>query len=122
MTTITLPPDLEGRLADEASRRGTTPELLALDGLRRLFAPRPEDDRTGEPGTLFDFLAGYIGTVAGSAEPYSENCGRRFAEACAQLDYLEGRAARGSREAYDRVLSKVPAAPPLPGDERSAYN
>lgn len=105
MTTITLPPDLEGRLADEASRRGTTPELLALDGLRRLFAPRPEDNRTGEPGTLFDFLAGYIGTVAGSTEPYSE---------------LEGRAARGSRAAYDRVLSKVPAAPPVPGDERSS--
>ncbi len=33
MTTITLPSDLEGRLDDEARRRGTTPELLALDGL-----------------------------------------------------------------------------------------
>jgi hypothetical protein len=38
--------------------------------------------------------------------------------ACAQLDYLQGRAARGSREAYDRVLAKVPAADPMPGDER----
>jgi hypothetical protein len=28
------------------------------------------------------------------------------------------RAARGSREAFDRVLNKVPAAPPVPGDER----
>jgi hypothetical protein len=39
--------------------------------------------------------------------------------ACAQLEYLENRAARGSREAYERVLAKVPAAPPVPGDERS---
>ena len=35
--------------------------------------------------------------------------------ACAQLEYLENRAARGNRETYDRVLAKVPAAPPLPG-------
>jgi hypothetical protein len=35
----------------------------------------------------------------------------------AQLEYLEARAARGSREAYDRVLAKVPAADPMPGDE-----
>lgn len=39
--------------------------------------------------------------------------------ACAQMDYLETRANRGSREAYNRVLSKIPATPPLPGDERS---
>jgi hypothetical protein len=78
MTTITLPPDLESRLADEALRRGTTPERLALDGLRRLFAPRV--DQTAAD-TLFDFLAGHIGTVAGTAEPLFEDCGRRFAEA-----------------------------------------
>jgi hypothetical protein len=44
---------------------------------------------------------------------------REKLEASAQREYLEVRAARGSREAYDRVLSKVPAVPPLPGDERS---
>ena len=38
--------------------------------------------------------------------------------ACAQLEYLEARAARGSREAYQRVLAKVPAVEPVPGDER----
>lgn len=38
--------------------------------------------------------------------------------ACAQLDYLEARAARGSRDAYERVLAKVPAVEPVPGDER----
>jgi hypothetical protein len=36
----------------------------------------------------------------------------------AQLEYLEARAARGSREAYYRVLANVPAIAPLPGDER----
>src|SRR3954447_6649347 len=35
-TTITLPPDLEVRLGDEARRRGTTPELLANS------SPRPQ--------------------------------------------------------------------------------
>jgi hypothetical protein len=44
---------------------------------------------------------------------------REKLEACAELEYLEARAARGSREAFERVLSKVPAAPPVPGDERS---
>ena len=41
--------------------------------------------------------------------------------ACAQLEYLEARAARGSREAYQRVLAKVPAADPVPGDERRPH-
>jgi hypothetical protein len=35
----------------------------------------------------------------------------------AALD-LKSRAVRGSREACERVLAKVPAAAPLPGDER----
>ena len=38
--------------------------------------------------------------------------------ACAEMEYLEARAARGSRDAYKRVLAKVPAVEPVPGDER----
>jgi hypothetical protein len=38
--------------------------------------------------------------------------------ACAELEYLEGRAAMGSRKAYERVMRKVPAAAAVPGDER----
>jgi hypothetical protein len=38
--------------------------------------------------------------------------------ACAELEYLDARAARGSREDYKRVLAKVPAVEPVPGDER----
>jgi hypothetical protein len=41
--------------------------------------------------------------------------------ACAQLEYLEARAARGSREAYQRVLAKVPAVEPMPGDEQGPH-
>jgi hypothetical protein len=33
------------------------------------------------------------------------------------IDYLEDRASRGNRKAFEAVLAKVPAAPPLPGDE-----
>lgn len=80
MTTITLPPDLETRISEEASRRGTTPEVLALDGLRRLFPP--VSGPTAE-ATLLDFLQDHIGTLDGSAEPLSEDCGRRFAEGLA---------------------------------------
>lgn len=32
-------------------------------------------------------------------------------------EYLGERARRGSREKFDRVLSRVPDAEPLPGDE-----
>jgi hypothetical protein len=33
--------------------------------------------------TLYDFLADYIGTVEGSTEAFSEDCGRRFADGLA---------------------------------------
>lgn len=78
MTIITLPPDLEGRLTEAANRSGTTPELLAVESLRRLFPPIT--NQLAREGTLFDFLAGYIGKAAGSTEPLSEQCGKRFAE------------------------------------------
>jgi hypothetical protein len=33
------------------------------------------------------------------------------------VDYLEARARRADRRAFDRVLARVPDTPPLPGDE-----
>lgn len=80
MTTITLPPDIEGPLAEEARRRGTTPEQLALESLRQLFAPTGASVPPTAEETLFDFLSGYIGTVNGTAEALSENSGQHFAE------------------------------------------
>lgn len=66
MTSITLPPDLEDSLAEEARRLGTTPELLALESLRRQFAPKSTANAPGE--SLFDFLSGYVGRVDGTSE------------------------------------------------------
>lgn len=80
MTSITLPPDLEGTLAEEARRLGTTPESLALDSLRKLFASKSSPDPFPAGQTLFDFLSGCIGRVSGTSEALSENCGQRFAE------------------------------------------
>lgn len=37
--TLELPPEVENALAEDARRKGTTPEKAALDGLRRLYAP-----------------------------------------------------------------------------------
>jgi hypothetical protein len=46
MITISLPSDIEGPLTAEAQRQGTTPELLALESLRKLFVSPPV---SGEP-------------------------------------------------------------------------
>lgn len=46
-----------------------------------------------------------------------------LSEKLAALDahaYFMERAARGSREAFDRAMDQIPARPPLPGDERPA--
>ena len=80
MTTITLPPEVEGPLTEEARRKGTTPELLAVDCLRQLFTPSPTTETLAEGETLFDFLTGYAGTVSGTTEALSENCGQRFGQ------------------------------------------
>jgi hypothetical protein len=78
MLTITLPPDLDERLADEARQRGTSPELLAIDMLRRAFVS-PEVPAE-EGGTLYDFLGDFIGSIEGTGESLSKDCGRHFAD------------------------------------------
>ena len=40
VTTIILPPEIEKTLVEEAEKRGTTPELLAVDCLRDVSFPR----------------------------------------------------------------------------------
>jgi hypothetical protein len=57
------------------------------------------------------------GDPAAEAQWVADAVRERLA-ALADLEYLETRAARGSREAFERVLNKVPATAPLPGDER----
>ena len=80
MTTITRPPEVEGPLAEEARRLGTTPELLAIGYLRDRFVPSSPIADTWKDATLYDFLSGYIGTIDGTTEALSEERGRRFAE------------------------------------------
>ncbi len=65
--TIDLPPDLERELSEAAERRGTTPELLALDLLREHLLPvRSAESDDAEPATLADLLAGYVGVLDSS--------------------------------------------------------
>ncbi len=77
--TINLPPEIEGPLSEEARRRGTTPELLAVDSLRERFVP-PTSPLPNGGETLYDFLKDHIGTISGTTERLSENTGKRFAE------------------------------------------
>src|SRR5947208_673043 len=78
--TITLPPDIEGPLAQAAREQGTTPERLAVDSLRQMFTSGPETAVPAEGETLYDFLSGYVGTISGTTEALSENCGDRFTD------------------------------------------
>ncbi|MHB9081335.1 MAG: hypothetical protein ACYC3X_28005 [Pirellulaceae bacterium] len=80
MTIITLPPEIEGPLIEEAQRRGTTPERLVLDSLRQLFVPVDAAGNQPTGSTLFDFLGSELGTIDGTAEALSEKCGQRFSE------------------------------------------
>ena len=80
MTIITIPPELEVPLAEAARQRGTTPELLAVESLWKIYAPTSATASSTNGGTLRDFLVGYVGTIAGSSEPLSEETGRKFAD------------------------------------------
>jgi len=79
MTVITLPSDIEARIAEKARAQGTTPERLAIESLRELFpAPsEPAETRT-DGGTLFDLLSDYVGTISGPSEAWSDDTGARF--------------------------------------------
>ncbi len=70
------------------------------------------------PAELHAEVARRAGPVAGSESAWVAEAVREKLAACAQVEYLESRAARGNREAYERVLAKVPPDDPIPGDER----
>lgn len=82
---ITLTPDLEQALREQAQKKGTTPELLALESLREQFvAPVGSTPPDGEAATLADFLSGHIGVIHSSEQVpggarMSENSGSKFA-------------------------------------------
>jgi hypothetical protein len=83
MTTIAIPPDLEAPLSEQAQRRGTTVESLALETLRERFVRNPPPKSAESCRSLAEFLEGFIGVI-GSGEHVSggarmsENTGRQF--------------------------------------------
>ena len=64
---ITLTPDIEQALVEQARQQGTTPEHLALESLRQQFVrPTRGEPATAPHGTLADFLADSIGILQSS--------------------------------------------------------
>ena len=58
---ITLTPDIEKALSEQASRRGMTPEGLALNILREQFVySGPTEMPASKEETLADFLADWF--------------------------------------------------------------
>ncbi len=82
---ITLTPDLERALIEQAHKLGTTPEQLALDSLRAHFAQAASRESPSKGrGTLADFFQGHIGILHSSdyipgGARMSENSGKKFA-------------------------------------------
>lgn len=80
---ISLTPDIERALTNEARERGTTPESLALDSLRERFIASASSEGPAEGETMADFLRDHIGVlhssehVPGGAR-MSESCGQKF--------------------------------------------
>ena len=81
---LTLTTDIQNGLINEANKQGTTPEMLALDCLRKRFVPSQiVEPLEEEKRSLADFLSGHIGVLAsgehipGGAH-LSENCGQKF--------------------------------------------
>jgi hypothetical protein len=93
MVTITLPPELEQIVAEQAAQQGITPERFALDKLRGLLlASSPP---TEGQGTMADFFADFIGSIDSSptapgGSDLSENAGHKFKELMRQK-YQEGK-------------------------------
>jgi len=70
------------------------------------------------PEDLRAELAAHTASRGISESAWLEEAVREKLAATAGLVYLESRAARGGRGALRRILAKVPAADPVPGDER----
>jgi hypothetical protein len=70
------------------------------------------------PADLREEVARRASQKPGGESAWVADAVREKLAACAQLEYLEARAGRGRRDAYERVLAKVPAVEPVPGDER----
>ena len=85
MLTITLTPELEQRIIEQAVEQGTTPELITLDSLNKLYFPAESEALPKDGSMLSDYWADYIGTVDSrettpEGAKLSEKTGRKFTE------------------------------------------
>ncbi len=83
---VALPPEIAAALIEQARKRKTTPERLALDSLRERFvSSKEEEPPAAERRTLADLLGDHLGVlrsgehVPGGAQ-LSENTGQKFTE------------------------------------------
>lgn len=72
----------------------------------------------GWPEGLRAAVAGEASRRGVSEAAWLEEAAREKLAADAELASLAARAARADRTAYDAVLSRVPDAPPVSGDEK----
>ncbi len=76
--TITITPEIQKGLLEEAQRQGTTPERLALDALQERFGA--EVPETAPEGSAYDLFAGRIGRIHSGGGRWSEDTGAKFAD------------------------------------------
>ena len=80
---LTITPEIETAITQQANQKGVSPQQLALDSLRELFVPVIRD-KTEQALTLADFLSGYVGVIRSSefvegGAQLSTNTGNKFA-------------------------------------------
>ncbi len=83
--SITLPPELQAVLAEQARLAGSTPELIALEGLRKLYLPAASAPLAPGSPSMADYFADFISSIHSSEKVpggahLSENTGQKFAE------------------------------------------
>lgn len=81
---ILVPPELEKPLLEAASRQGQDPETFVVNRLREVLN-LPE---TQSGSSLFDLLDGYVGTVEGSGEAFSERTTELYTDSLLQKKKL----------------------------------
>lgn len=74
----------------------------------------------GLPESLHDSVGGLARQEGISINQFITTAVAEKVSALKTLEYLQDRAIRGTREAFDRALAKVPDVEALPGDELPA--
>lgn len=69
------------------------------------------------PDSIHDKIRELAENEGFSVEQFLASAAAEKLAATLGLEYLEERAWRGSREAFERTLARVPHVPPYPGDE-----